>query len=638
MKDRGKTKVPSQIGPYKLHKFLGSGSFSVVHLAEHVKDGREYAIKIVPQSSFSKTSVLEHFESEIRVLHQMRHPNIVQFVDILRDDFNIYVVMEYCPNGDLFNHIIDKKFLSEQEAKFLFKQIMDGVNYIHSIGAMHRDLKPENILLDETGAAKISDFGFARYVPLKSSQKVTGRDSKNSQKENKPCSISRNSIMKNNYKIINNDEQTNNMKQFSINEENENENLNNKIVKKKRRKKTKRNNNNKDDKKNNKMKNDPEYEDFSLSKSMRMKMKEIKRIFDDNPNSEDEEDEYEEEEEEEAEEQEDSNENQCQNNKNDENLKEEDNNELKNEIESNEDTDSNLVLTPCGTASYASPECISRSPYNGQKSDMWSIGVILFAMVTGQLPWTSKDQAQIIQQIKSAEYKIPSYLSENLRELISKLITVNPEDRLTAEQVLKHKWIQGADSLTLQKEQPIGVSLKFLDNFFHKDISELNFANNQNNNNLNNQNLNDKDFKQLSTIKSANFAFLNFSKNINNTLNSLNVKFRVRKTASFCEKTFDYIQKVTKDADLFNSKANSSSLPTLNQKSVVPSAMDVVKNRQFYKGAPHGSSSFLNDMKRKRSTSLLAKNNPPASVGSTPGLTKFKMPPTKKPPIPRLGK
>ncbi|OHT02630.1 CBL-interacting serine/threonine-protein kinase 9 [Tritrichomonas foetus] len=291
---------PKQIGSYQIKHMIGSGSFAVVHLCTNTKDNKDYAMKIVNKATFKQKEVLDHFEMEIRVLHQMRHQNIVQFIDLLKDDNFIYVILELCPCGDLFNFIIDKKFLSESEAKVMFKQIISGLNYIHSIGAMHRDLKPENILLDSTGMAKISDFGFARFAPS-----------------------------------------------------------------------------------------------------------------------------------------------------------------------------NNLVKTPCGTTSYASPECIAGKPYDGIKSDMWSIGVILFAMITGQLPWTEKNHAGLHQQIMKGEYKVPEYVSPKLKELIESLMNIDPDKRPTTQDLLAHSWLEGADTLELPYVQPAGVSLKYLDKFFQIDISDL---------------------------------------------------------------------------------------------------------------------------------------------------------------------
>ena len=69
--------------------------------------------------------------------------------------------MEHCIGGDLFDYIVDKQHLESQEAAYIFHQILDGIEYLHSHSVTHRDLKPENLLLDEKGDIKIIDFGLS---------------------------------------------------------------------------------------------------------------------------------------------------------------------------------------------------------------------------------------------------------------------------------------------------------------------------------------------------------------------------------------------------------------------------------------------------------------------------------------------
>ena len=72
--------------------------------------------------------------------------------------------MELCPGGDLLNYVRKRRKLTEKNAKFLFKQIMQGIAYMHTIGIVHRDIKLDNILLDGHGNVKIGDFGVSRRV------------------------------------------------------------------------------------------------------------------------------------------------------------------------------------------------------------------------------------------------------------------------------------------------------------------------------------------------------------------------------------------------------------------------------------------------------------------------------------------
>ena len=71
--------------------------------------------------------------------------------------------MDYCEGDDLYNYVMKKGYLSEEESSFFFYQLINGVEYIHSLGIVHRDLKPENILLTKDHILKIIDFGLSNY-------------------------------------------------------------------------------------------------------------------------------------------------------------------------------------------------------------------------------------------------------------------------------------------------------------------------------------------------------------------------------------------------------------------------------------------------------------------------------------------
>lgn len=74
------------------------------------------------------------------------------------------MVLEYVPNGELFDYILKKNRLSEEEARKFFRQLITGIKYIHDQNICHRDIKPENLLLDKDMNIKISDFGLSAYI------------------------------------------------------------------------------------------------------------------------------------------------------------------------------------------------------------------------------------------------------------------------------------------------------------------------------------------------------------------------------------------------------------------------------------------------------------------------------------------
>lgn len=92
-------------------------------------------------------------------MSRSHHENVVETVDLVQDENHHWCeVMEYCPGGDLYA-AIKRGSMSQAEINSYFKQVLLGVNYLHSMGVAHRDIKPENLLLDGKGKIKITDFG-----------------------------------------------------------------------------------------------------------------------------------------------------------------------------------------------------------------------------------------------------------------------------------------------------------------------------------------------------------------------------------------------------------------------------------------------------------------------------------------------
>jgi serine/threonine protein kinase len=100
--------------------------------------------------------------NEINILKMLRHPSIVKMLENFDVSKHHLIVMELCPGGDLLNYVRKRRKLNEKYAKFVFKQIMEGLAYLHLTGIVHRDIKLDNILLDGHGNIKIGDFGVSR--------------------------------------------------------------------------------------------------------------------------------------------------------------------------------------------------------------------------------------------------------------------------------------------------------------------------------------------------------------------------------------------------------------------------------------------------------------------------------------------
>jgi serine/threonine protein kinase len=101
-----------------------------------------------------------------------------------------------------------------------------------------------------------------------------------------------------------------------------------------------------------------------------------------------------------------------------------------------------LMKTFCGSPIYAAPECLSMVQYDGRKSDVWSLGVILYVLVTGQVPWEGSNTSKMIRQILVADYKVPQSISPQVRELITGILNADPNRRMRIETLLGHPWLK----------------------------------------------------------------------------------------------------------------------------------------------------------------------------------------------------
>ncbi|WOL18194.1 SNF1-related protein kinase catalytic subunit alpha KIN10-like [Canna indica] len=254
---------------YKLGKTLGIGSFGKVKIAEHLLTGHKVAIKILNRRKIKNMEMEEKVRREIKILRLFMHPHIIRLYEVIETQSDIYVVMEYVKSGELFDYIVEKGRLQEDEARRFFQQIISGVEYCHRNMVVHRDLKPENLLLDSKCNVKIADFG--------------------------------------------------------------------------------------------------------LSNVMR---------------------------------------------------------------------DGHFLKTSCGSPNYAAPEVISGKLYAGPEVDVWSCGVILYALLCGTLPFDDENIPNLFKKIKGGIYTLPSHLSALARDLIPRMLVVDPMKRITIREIREHQWFQ----------------------------------------------------------------------------------------------------------------------------------------------------------------------------------------------------
>ena len=261
------------LSDYNIKGIIGKGTFSIVKLGEHKKTKEKVAIKIMQKNKILSKDDLIRIEREIEILKRLNHPNVIKIHKIYDDEKRFYIIMEFCENGELFNRIVEKKYLTEDEAALFYYQLINGLEYIHKNNIVHRDLKPENLLLSKNDLLKIIDFGLSNY---------TGNDI--------------------------------------------------------------------------------------------------------------------------------------------------------------------LLGTPCGSPCYASPEMVSGKRYNGYMIDVWSTGIILFAMVCGYLPFEDNDNEILFSKILKCKIHYPKIMGNLTLDLMKKIITPDPKKRITLEQIKQHPfYLKGKD-------------------------------------------------------------------------------------------------------------------------------------------------------------------------------------------------
>ena len=347
---------------YELKEQIGEGTFSIVRLGINNETKEKVAIKILEKSKIYRKDDLERIEREIKILKNFNHLNIIKIIEILESKKNHYFIMEYCENGELFNHIVEMEKLSDKESSYYYYQLINGLEYIHSKGIVHRDLKPENLLLGKGNILKIIDFGLSNF-----------------------------------------------------------------------------------------------YNGF------------------------------------------------------------------------------NLLETPCGSPCYASPEMVSGNKYNGFKIDIWSTGIILYAMLCGYLPFEDDNNDILFKKILDCKLEYPYFLSEDSIDLMNRILVTQPEKRIVICDIKKHPfYIQGKDIFEQIHPELIECKEKNLkDNFSY--LSDKGYYNNEEKNGIytkikNNikeipyRNKNNKNNKEI-LIKTDND--INNNNNINN--NPV-IKFHIHNT------------------------------------------------------------------------------------------------------------
>ena len=154
---------------FVLHEELGHGGFAFVYRVTLQNTNKSYAMKVISKEKYSRyqnTTTIDKLRNEIEIQMSLNHPNVVQSKYSFSDEFNYYIVLEYCP-GKSVQYLLDnseQNRLSEKETRKILTDVIQGLIYIQNHQIIHHDLKLDNFLIGNNGDVKIADFGLATVL------------------------------------------------------------------------------------------------------------------------------------------------------------------------------------------------------------------------------------------------------------------------------------------------------------------------------------------------------------------------------------------------------------------------------------------------------------------------------------------
>lgn len=153
---------------YILDRELGRGQFGITYLCTEKETGLKYVCKAIAKRKLTRKSDIEDVRREVLILqHLSGQPNIVEFRGAYEDRLKVYLVMELCSGGELFDRISARGSYTEKAAAVVMRQVVNVMNVCHFMGVIHRDLKPENFLLAskaESSPLKVTNFGLSVFI------------------------------------------------------------------------------------------------------------------------------------------------------------------------------------------------------------------------------------------------------------------------------------------------------------------------------------------------------------------------------------------------------------------------------------------------------------------------------------------
>lgn len=174
--------IPNRVlKKYHIERRIGAGGQSTVRLVHNFATSGRFAMKMITKEPFDEETKhayykrLQHMHDEVKVMQSLHHPNVIKFVEYYETPEDLLIIMELAEGGNLFEYMnnFSHNRLPEDEAKYCFFQIGNGLRHVHKLNIAHRDLKVDNIFVAKTDRGiifKIGDFGYAKNASFLSTQ------------------------------------------------------------------------------------------------------------------------------------------------------------------------------------------------------------------------------------------------------------------------------------------------------------------------------------------------------------------------------------------------------------------------------------------------------------------------------------
>jgi serine/threonine protein kinase len=155
-----KNMIDKVVDQYQLVEELGRGSYGCLFLGQSMVDNAYVAVKVLCKKGLDEAQLALQ-QLEIDIQQSLKHPHLLGLDHVIQEQDYVFMIMELCDGGDLFEFVVNHPSLNDQAIRSIFCQILDAVEYMHQNQIYHRDIKLENILLQQDTICKVADFGLA---------------------------------------------------------------------------------------------------------------------------------------------------------------------------------------------------------------------------------------------------------------------------------------------------------------------------------------------------------------------------------------------------------------------------------------------------------------------------------------------